>query len=138
MRRLLHPFVLVVSAILVSGYAYIALRLTSTAPARIALAAPFVMVWILPAVYWFGNRERHGARHDVIQSLSFLSMGWLSFVLVLTLVRDVLLLVTAVLPPLAALHTGLREAGVPWVPLGALAAVAVGVLAALRGPYVRH
>jgi len=30
-RRLLHPFVLVVSAILPVGYAYIAARLTSTA-----------------------------------------------------------------------------------------------------------
>ncbi|HEU5194086.1 MAG TPA: hypothetical protein VFW70_05045, partial [Methylomirabilota bacterium] len=61
MRRFLHPFVLIVSAILLSGYAYMALRLTSTAPARIALAVPFVMVWILPAVYWFGNRDRRGA-----------------------------------------------------------------------------
>jgi hypothetical protein len=52
-RRLLHPFVLVVSAILVVGYAYIAARLTSTAAVRAALAAPFVMVWILPTVYWF-------------------------------------------------------------------------------------
>ena len=138
MRRLLHPFVLVVSAILVSGYGYIATRLTSTAPARIALAAPFVMVWILPVVYWFGDRDRRGARHEVIQTLSFLCMGWLSFLLVLTLVRDVLLLTTAVLPPLAAINVLLEEAGVAWVPVGALAAVGVGALAALRGLYVRH
>jgi predicted MPP superfamily phosphohydrolase len=137
-RRLLHPFVLVVSAILVSGYGYIATRLTSTAPARIALAAPFVMVWILPVVYWFGDRDRRGARHEVIQTLSFLCMGWLSFLLVLTLVRDVLLLTTAVLPPLAAINVLLEEAGVAWVPVGALAAVGVGALAALRGLYVRH
>ena len=42
MRRLLHPFVLVVSAILVVGYVYTATRLTSTAPVRAALAAPFL------------------------------------------------------------------------------------------------
>jgi hypothetical protein len=47
-RCLLHPFVLVVSAILLAGYAYIAARLTSTASVRVVLAAPFVMVWILP------------------------------------------------------------------------------------------
>ena len=75
MRRLLHPFVLVVSAVLLGGYVYMALRLTSTTPVRIVLAAPFVMVWILPAVYWFGDRDRHGARHEVIQTLSFLCMG---------------------------------------------------------------
>src|SRR5215470_652968 len=138
MRRFLHPFVLVVSAILVSGYAYIALRLTSTAPVRIALAAPFVMVWILPVVYWFGNRDRHGRRHEWVQALSFLCMGWLSFVLVLTVGRDVLLLTTAALPPLAPAHTLLDEANVAWVPVGALVAVVIGALAALGGPYVRR
>ena len=138
MRRLVHPFVLVVSAILVTGYVYIALRLTSTAPARIALAAPFVMVWILPVVYWFGNRDRRGRKDEWVQTLSFLCMGWLSFLFVLTVGRDVLLLATAALPPLAAVHTLLEEAGAVWVPVAALAAVAVGALAALGGPYVRH
>src|SRR5215510_15209098 len=117
MRRLVHPFVLVVSAILVTGYGYIALRLTSTAPARIALAAPFVMVWILPVVYWFGNRDRRGRRHEWVQALSFLCMGWLSFVLVLTVGRDVLLLTTALVPPLADAHTRLGDSGATWVPL---------------------
>ena len=129
---------LVVSAILVGGYGYIALRLTSTASGRIALAVPFVMVWALPVVYWFGNRDRRGPRHELIQALSFVCMGWLSFLLVLTVVRDLLLLVSGVLPPLAALHTLLGEAGTAWVPVGALAAVAIGALAALRGPYVRR
>jgi predicted MPP superfamily phosphohydrolase len=138
MRRLLHPFVLVVSAILVLGYAYIAARLTSTASLRVALAAPFIMVWILPAVYWFGDRDRHGRVHEWVQALSFVCMGWLSFVLVLTVTRDVLLLATAALPPLAAVHTLLDESGAAWVPIGALAAVGVGALAALWGPYVRH
>ena len=137
MRRLLHPFVLVVSAILVVGYAYIATRLTSTAPFRVALAMPFVMVWILPAVYWFGDRERHGRVHEWIQALSFICMGWLSFLLVLTVTRDVLLLATIALPPLPALHT-LDEQGAAWVPVAALAAVGVGALAALWGPYVRR
>jgi len=137
-RRLLHPFILVVSAILVRGYAYIALRLTSTAPARLALAVPFLMVWALPVVYWFGDRDRPGRRHEWMQVLSFLCMGWLSFVLVLTVARDVLLVATAVLPPLAAVHALLAESGVAWVPVGALVAVAVGALVALRGPSVRH
>jgi len=91
-----------------------------------------------PPLYWFGNRERRGPWHEAVQTLSFLCMGWLSFLLVLTVVRDLLLLVSAVLSPLAALHTLLGEAGTAWVPVGALAAVAIGALAALRGPYVRR
>jgi len=137
-RRLLHPFVLVVSAILVVGYAYTAARLTSTALLRVMLAAPFVMVWILPVVYWFGDRDRPGRVHEWVQTLSFLCMGWLSFLLVLTVTRDVLLLATAVVPPLAAAHAILDESGAAWVPVAALAAVGLGVLSALRGPYVRQ
>jgi hypothetical protein len=38
-------------------------------------------------------------------------MGWLSFLLVLTVGRDVLLLATAALPPLAAAHTLRDRAG---------------------------
>ena len=137
MRRLLHPFILVVSAILISGYAYIALRLTSTALARIALAVPFVAVWMLPVVYWFGNRDREGMRHELMQALSFLCMGWLSFLFVLTLGRDVLLLVT-LLPPLAAVHAFLDATSPAWVPVGALVAVSVGVLITALGPHVRR
>ena len=129
---------LVVSAILLAGYAYIAARLTSTAPARAALAAPFIMVWILPVVYWFGDRDRRGRVHEWVQALSFLCMGWLSFLLVFTVGRDVLLLAAAALPPLAAVHTLLDASGAAWVPVAALAAVCVGALAALRGPYVRR
>ena len=129
---------LVVSAILVVGYAYIAARLTSTAPVRAALAAPFIMVWVLPVVYWFGDRDRRGRVHEWVQALSFLCMGWLSFLLVLTVGRDALLLAAAALPPLAAGHTLLDESSAGWVPVAALAAVGAGALAALRGPYVRR
>src|ERR1700704_2883043 len=96
------------------------------------------MVWILPVVYCFGDRCRRGRVHEWVQALSFLCMGWLSFLLVLTVGRDVLLLVTAALPPLAAVHALVDEAGAAWVPVAALAAVGVGALAALRGPYVRR
>jgi hypothetical protein len=137
-RRLLHPFVLVVSAILLAGYAYTAARLTSTAPARVMLAAPFVMVWLLPVVYWFGDRDRHGRVHEWVQAISFLCMGWLSFLFVLTVGRDVLLLATTVLPPMAGLHTRLGETGAGWISVAALAAVGVGAVGALRGPYVRR
>src|SRR5688572_13639995 len=112
------------------------MRLTSTVPMRTLLAVPFVMVWILPAVYWFGNRDRQGRGHEWVQALSFLCMGWLSCLLVLTVGRDVLLLATAALPPLATVHALIHEAGAAWVPVTALAAICVGALPALRGPYV--
>jgi predicted MPP superfamily phosphohydrolase len=136
-KRFLHPFIVVVTAILLAGYAYIAARLTTAPPVRLLLAVPFLLVWMLPVVYWFGDRDRHGRVHDVVQAVSFFCMGWLSFLFVLTVARDVVLLVTAI-PPLGSAHVRLADAGTGWVPVAALAAVAVGVLAALRGPYVRR
>jgi predicted MPP superfamily phosphohydrolase len=130
--------VLVVSAILLAGYTYIAARLTSTAPVRFALAASFLMVWILPVVYWFGDRDRRGRVHEWMQVLGFVCMGWLSFLLVLTAGRDVLLLATVALPALASVNTLLNDAGAAWVPVAALGAVGAGALAALGGPYVRR
>jgi hypothetical protein len=29
------------------------------------------MVWILPVVYWFGDRDRRGRVHEWVQALSF-------------------------------------------------------------------
>ena len=137
MRHLLRPFTLVATAVLALGYVYIAARLTSTAPARLALAVPFVMVWILPAVFWGGDRARR-SRYEWVQTLSFVCMAWVSFGFVLTIARDVLLLVTAAAPSLGAAHSILDESGAAWVPMLALATVGVGALAALRGPYVRR
>jgi uncharacterized protein len=88
-------------------------------------------------VFWFGDRDRR-SRHEWVQTLSFLCVGWISFVFVLTIARDVLLLTTAALPLLAAAHAVVDESGTAWVPVAALIAVGVGALAALRGPYIRH
>jgi predicted MPP superfamily phosphohydrolase len=55
-----------------------------------------------------------------------------------TVGRDALLLATAAVPSLAVVHTLLDESGTAWVAVAALAAVCVGALAALRGPYVRR
>jgi predicted MPP superfamily phosphohydrolase len=123
--RILHPFVLVVSAVLLVAYVYVAARLTSTAVIRVALVAPFVMVWILPAVYWFGDRDRFGPVHEWVQRLSLFCVGWVSFLCLLTLGRDLAMLATVTVPAAS-------------VPVAALAAVGIGVLVALRGPYVRR
>jgi uncharacterized protein len=138
MRRVLNPFVLVASTILVAGYAYLAWRLTASATTRLGLAVPFFMLWIVPVVYWFGGRERRSWLDDLLHALSYVCMGGVSFLFVLSLGRDALLLATAALPPLGGVYNRLDDAGVAWVLGGSLAALGVGVLAALRGPHVRH
>jgi predicted MPP superfamily phosphohydrolase len=136
--RILNPFVVVISAILAAGYAYLAWRLTSSPAESLALALPFLAIWAVPLVYWIGERESRGRLDELVHALAYLSVAWLNFVLVLTVARDVVLLATAALPPLAAAHAALLDAGVAWVFVGAVGAVGAGALAALRGPHVRH
>ena len=127
--------VLVVTAILVAVYAYMASRLASQAWEAVALAVPFFLIWIVPAYYWRIRREDQGVVDQIVHQASYLSMALLSFVLVLTLARDVLLLATIWTP---GLHSVVEEAGVPVIVVGSLVALAVGALAALRGPQVKQ
>jgi hypothetical protein len=138
MKRLLQPFVLVVTALLGAAYAYPAARLATGPWERVALAIPFFLIWIVPALYWSGERDDEESWLDqAAHQASYLSMAWVSFILVLTLVRDLALLATAALP-LERTHAAIAQAGVPAVSLVALVAVALGAIVALRGPGVEE
>ena len=138
MKRLLNPFVVAITAILAVGYGYLAWRLTAGAVARLALAVPFLMIWIVPVVYWVGDRENRGWIDESVHFISYLCMGWLNFAIVLCVARDALLLTTSLLPALTGIHAVLRDAGVTWVLIGSVVALGAGAAAALRGPHVRH
>jgi hypothetical protein len=138
MNRLLNPFVLTVSAMLVIAYLYLVWRLTSSLAAQIALALPFVMVWIVPVVYWGSDRDRHGPLDQAVHFASYLSMGWLSFLVILSIARDVLYFVTSSLERLFDISVSPVDIGVPFVFAGSLAALGMGLLAALRGPHIQH
>jgi predicted MPP superfamily phosphohydrolase len=132
--RLFSPFVLVVTALLGAAYAYLAARLGSSGAGRLALAAPFVLIWIVPVFYWSRSREREESWLDHgLHQASYLSMALVSFLLVLTFARDFLLVGTAWAP---SLHAYVRQAGAPVIVAGSLLAVLIGALTALRGPRV--
>lgn len=138
MKRLLQPFILAVTALLAAGYAYLAARLASGAWAYAALAIPFLLIWAMPVLYWTAERDGEDTWLDqTVHQASYLSMAWVSFLLVLTLARDVALLLTAALP-LGAAHAVVAEAGMPAVLVGSLLALGIGLLTALRGPRVEH
>jgi predicted MPP superfamily phosphohydrolase len=138
MKRLLQPFIVTVTAILALGYVYLAVRLSSNVWQRVGLALPFILVWLVPVVYWGGNRDRERALDHVLHQASYLCMAWLSFLLVLTLGRDVALLLTMWSPSLAPVHDLFEQAGVLMVFAGSLAAMVIGALAALRGPRLKQ
>jgi predicted MPP superfamily phosphohydrolase len=96
---------------------------------------PFVLVWVVPAVYW-GARRDEALRDRIMLQASYLSMGWVSFLLVLTLARDLILLATRWAPGLDDVHAFVRDAGAEAVIGGSLLALIVGVVRALRRPRV--
>jgi predicted MPP superfamily phosphohydrolase len=129
-------FVLVATALVGVGYAYLALSLGTGPWSRLALLVPFFFIWIVPVHYWRRERDEHESLLDhAVHLASYVSMAWVSFALVLTLGRDVLLLATSWTP---ALHAYVSEAGAPVVLGASLLAMAVGAATALRGPRIER
>jgi len=116
-------------------YAYLAWRLATGTLERVALAAPFFLIWIVPVYYWGSDREDQGMIDQLAHQASYLSMAWLSFALVLTLARDALLVLTL---PLPAVHSLVREVGPEVVLIASIISVVIGAVVALRGPKVVH
>lgn len=137
MRRFFTPFFLTLSAIVVLGYAYLAWRLTGSAGARVLLAVPCLLVWTVPMVYWAGGRESTRRADELLHAASYLSMGWLNFLLLFALLRDLLLGLTR-LTGAEPLRSALASAGTPMVFGASLAALAIGALVALRGPGLKR
>jgi predicted MPP superfamily phosphohydrolase len=98
---------------------------------------PFALVWIVPVVYWVYDRDTVTRADELLHAASYVSMGWLNFLILSAIARDALL-GAATLLGMANMHALLDRTG-PAAILGAsVAALAAGMLAALRGPHVRR
>jgi hypothetical protein len=137
MKRLLNPFVLALTAILAAAYAYLAWRLAHGASGAVVLAIPFLLIWLVPVLYWVGDRDSGSRKDELLHFASYTSMGWLNFAFFLSLARDALLVISMFLS-LTGLHAFLRDSGATVVIAGSFVALAAGSLAALRGPRVRE
>lgn len=135
MRRLLNPFVLVLTSILAIGYSYLALRLFESMAARLALALPVICIWIIPVFFWSRNKEAHTERDEFLQGMAYVCMGWLNFLLVLTLIRDFMWLLIVWFFP-AEWGQALMNPGSMVVVVASLVALGLGMLIALGGPRV--
>lgn len=137
MRRLLSPFVLTITAILGLAYAYAAWRLADSWAGALALALPFLTIWVVPVLYWGRGREDERPLDEAVHVASYLCMGWVNFLVLALLARDALLLASN-LPGLGSLGRALEAGGTPLVLGAAFAALGLGMLAALRGPRLRR
>src|SRR5260221_6694661 len=73
-------------------------RLAAGPATALALAVPFLLIWIMPIVDWGTRRSREGLIDQLVHRASYLSMAWVSFILVFILMRDLALIATAWTP----------------------------------------
>ncbi|HSW11669.1 MAG TPA: metallophosphoesterase [Solimonas sp.] len=137
MRRFLNRFTLLFSAVVALLYCYLAARLTESLAARLLLALPFLLLWIVPLRYWGDRREQRGTLDEALHYAGYLAMGWLNFALLLSLLRDGLLVLARGLSMFGSVLL-LQDHGATLVLGGSLAALACGALVALRGPRVKQ
>lgn len=125
MRRRLPTFLLVLTVLVTGVYGYVVWAATDELVLRIALGLPFLAIWMIPVLYWSRTREGRTIFDLLLQAFAFLSMGWVSFALVLTILNDL---------------AGLGGFGVPpvYVFAAATACLIVGALIAASGPKIRE
>jgi predicted MPP superfamily phosphohydrolase len=138
MKRFLTRFVLTVTVMLAAAYMYVAARIAYTPAAWLALAIPFALVWIVPVRYWGSDKDDHGTLDHALHVASYVSMGWVSFLLLFTLLRDAALGASALVAAAFDVPRLIADPGPPFVIAGSLVALAVGMLAAFRGPRIRR
>lgn len=136
MRRLFHPFTLVLTAILAAAYFYLAFSLSSSLWGRCALAFPFLCIWIVPFRYWGSEKAQQSSWDELLHLGAYISVGWLNFAFFLTLARDLVSLGLGFTGS-ESLRPWLKEPGSMIVFAASLLALALGLLFALRGPRVR-
>lgn len=112
-KRLFSPFVMVFSGIAFCLYSYAAIRLSDHGWVQGLIAIPFFLVWVVPVVYWHGQREsrKMGFIDHVIHIGCFLSMGWINFLMILLILRDLALVILGALSQAA-----LKGQGFPLFP----------------------
>ena len=140
MRRQLRIFVLILTAVLLAAYTYISLRITAEVWVRLLIALPFIAVWLVPIVFWnyrSGDDEDGSAFSRIGRYVGYVCMGWLSFLLVLTIARDVILFAALPFGP-DSLPLLRGETGGTVVFLASLSAFIYGWICAMTGPSVRN
>lgn len=137
MHRSANVFIVLLTLILGLAYAYTVGRMDVGRVAQVVLTLPFVLVWIIPVVYWGRRRTSRESADHLVQYAGFLSMGWLSFLLVATVFLDLAKLVTVIFGATSA-RTQLDLYGTPVLLLLALIAFALGTIFARSGPSIRE
>lgn len=136
--KLLSRFVVTLTALVLGTWAYVSWSLALGLAGSSALLLPFLCVWLVPVVYWVHERESHTPLDETVHAVAYVAAGWLHFLILATLVRDLLRVATWVAARDGALYRLLDERGALLAFSASALALGVGLAAALRGPRVRR
>ncbi|MGE0174954.1 MAG: metallophosphoesterase [Oligoflexales bacterium] len=138
MRRLINPFVVLFTLLVALIYAYAAWSTTAAGSlGRSLLLVPFLLIWLVPILYWVLELRRDTRLQDTIQLGSYMSMAWVNFYVLLALLRDGLSLLATSLNQTRWLPV-LTDPGNEIILDGSFVALFFGVWSAYRGPQIRH
>jgi hypothetical protein len=112
--KLLSRFVVTLTTLVLGTWAYVSWSLALGTAAGIALLLPFLCVWLVPIVYWVHERESHTRLDEAVHAVAYVAAGWLHFLILATLVRDLLRVATWVAARDGALYRLLTSAARSW------------------------
>ena len=136
MRRNIITFVCILTAILGGAFLYVASSLTDVLGLQVLIFLPFLMVWLIPILYWVGERQEHKPIDHFIHYVGFLSMGWLSFFLLATITRDLIQLFAGLIGAVQV-ESLLASYGSAGVVIASALGLGIGAITAVRGPGIR-
>jgi len=102
MKRFFNPFTLIITSVFSLLYWYCYHQLGQGITSAILLAFPFILVWLIPYLYWSGEGRRNLWIDKLIHYAGHVSMGILSFLVISLVITD---FVCLLYPPLLAYRT---------------------------------
>jgi predicted MPP superfamily phosphohydrolase len=141
MNRSYFAFLTIFCSVLFATGAYITFRLASGYVSAVLIGAPFLIVAFGFVRMITSRKSKQGkkiSRGDLLfQQLNFILMGWLSFLFLFTILRDILGVIGLFTSDRFAVAV-LSEQGACAVLICSAVAMVVGVYPAWRGPRVKY
>lgn len=94
MKKYFSGIILTFSSLLLITYCYAWMRLANDLTTSLLLAAPFILVWLIPVRFWSTDRSTIKAFDHLLQVLGYTCMGLVNFLIISLILTDLILLLT--------------------------------------------
>lgn len=137
MRRNIYVFISIATGILFFFYLYLGYRLAGSALGWVALSIPFFLIWSVPVFFWVLEFELPLLLSNPYNWVAFLSMGFVSVLLTVTFLRDILI-IPFFLGHLGSYQWIFGSSGNCFLIWFTFLILGIGLYKALKKPRIRH